>query len=322
MNGEALYPQPCRVARSTRVFAALIAALMSTSAAATEGGATNKALGVDTVLAGVIGPPGSLRITNFLAYYHAGETLDGSGNPRPGISNFDLNVSAGTSRFQYVWPDAKLFGADIETRVGATWYTDADVSFDLGTAGGVIHRNSSSSGWFPAALVGPVILGWHGETVHQMTGIEVYFPTRGFVVGQPVNVTTGFTSVAPHYWITWFPKPEVEIDGSFAYLFNQTNHKTNYQSGQEFSMDYAAGYSLTPTWQAGASGYAYRQTTDDKINGNAVPGGNRGRAFAIGPYIRYHEEYWGVTFKWQNEAWVENRAKGNRYFLQFAFLLK
>jgi hypothetical protein len=322
MKGEALDLQQCGVARSALVFAALIAALMSTPAAATEGGATNKALGVDTVLSGVIGPPGSLRNTNFLAYYHAGETLDGSGNPRPGISNFDLNVSAGTSRFQYVWPDAKLFGADIETRVGATWYADADVKFDLGTGGAATHRASSSSGWFPAALVGPVSLGWHGETVHQMAGVEVYFPTRGFVVGQPVNVTTGFTSVAPHYWITWFPKPEIEIDGSFVYLFNQTNHKTNYQSGQEFSMDYAAGYSLTPTWQAGASGYAYRQTTDDKINGNAVLGGNRGRVFAIGPYIRYHEEYWGITFKWQNEAWVENRAKGNRYFLQFAFLLK
>ena len=128
--------------------------------------------------------------------------------------------------------------------------------------------------------------------------------------------------MAPHYWITWFAKPEIEVDGSFVYLFNGKNHRTNYKSGQEFSMDYAAGYSLTPTWQAGVSGYAYRQVTDDKVNGNTVPGGNRGRAFGIGPYIRYHEGYWGITFKWQNESWVENRAKGNRYFLQFAFVLK
>src|SRR5262249_15614400 len=154
----------------------LIAAVMSAPAAATEGGATNKALGVDTVLSGVIGPPGSLRNTNFLGYYHADQTLDGSGNPRPGISNFDLNLSAVTSRLQYVWPDAKLFGADIETRVGFTWYADVNVKFDVATPGGSLHRDSSSSGWFPAALVGPVILGWHGETVHQMTGIEIYFP--------------------------------------------------------------------------------------------------------------------------------------------------
>jgi len=86
-------------------------------------------------------------------------------------------------------------------------------------------------------------------------------------------------------------------------------------------MDYAAGYSLAPSWQAGASGYAYRQTTDDRVNGNPVPGGNRGRAFAVGPYIRYHTGYGGITFKWQNELAVENRAKGNRFFLQFALRL-
>ena len=323
-DGEAnaqTHAQTRKAARASIVLLALIS-LTSAPVNATEGGATNKALGVDTVLVGVMGAPGSLRNTNFLGYYHADQTLDGSGNPRAGLSNFDLNISAATSRFQYVWPDAKLFGADIETRVGLTWYANADVKFDVQTPGGVVHRDSSSSGWFPAALVAPVILGWHGQTVHQMTGIEIYFPITGYVAGQPANVSSGFISVAPHYWITWFPNPNIEIDGSFVYLFNQKNDKTNYRSGQEFSMDYAAGYSLTQAWQAGASGYAYRQTTDDELNGTAVPGGNRGRVFAIGPYIRYHEGYWGVTFKWQNESWVENRAKGNRYFVQFAFALR
>jgi hypothetical protein len=313
--------QTCNVTFTSIALAALVS-LTPALTNATEGGTTNKVLGVDTVLVGVIGPPGSLRNTNFLGYYQANQTLDGSGNPRPGISNFDLNVSAVTSRLQYVWPDAKIFGADIETRVGFTWYADAHVEFDVQTPGGAIRRDSSSSGWFPGALVGPVILGWHGETVHQMIGVEIYFPTSGYVAGQPANASTGFTTLAPHYWITWFPSRDIEVDGSFVYLFNEKNHKTNYKSGQEFSMDYAAGYSLTPTWQAGVSGYAYRQVTDDQVNGNAVPGGNRGRAFAIGPYIRYHEGYWGITFKWQNESWVENRAKGNRYLLQFAFVLK
>jgi hypothetical protein len=46
------------------------------------------------------------------------------------------------------------------------------------------------------------------------------------------------------------------------------------------------------------------------------------RAFGIGPYIRYHEGYFGITFKWQHESWVENRAQGNRFFLQLAFVLK
>lgn len=154
-----------------------------------------------------------------------------------------------------------------------------------------------------------------------MTGLEVYFPTTGYVAGQPANVATGFTSLAPHYWITWFPKEEIEIDGSFVYLFNGKNHKTNYRSGQEFSMDYAVGYSPAPKWWAGVSGYAYKQTTDDVVNGTTVPGGNRGRAFGIGPYIRYGDAYSGITLKWQIESAIENRAKGYRYFLQIAVRL-
>ena len=309
-----------------RAFAGLSAAWISLlapdAALATEGGATNKALGVDTVLVGVIGPPGSLRNTNFLSYYHADKTLDGSGNPRQGISNFDLNVSAITSRLQYVWPDTKLWGADIETRVGFTWYADAQVEFDVQTPGGQVHRSNSSSGWFPGALVAPAILGWHSDTLHQMTGIEVFFPTRAYVQGQLANVATGFSSVAPAYWVTWFPNEAVEVDGSFVYLFNGKNHDTNYRSGQEFNLDYAASYSLTRAWQAGANGYLYKQTTDDTVNGNVVADGNKGRVFAIGPFIRYHPSNdWGITLKWQIESWAQNRPQGNRYFLQFALRL-
>jgi hypothetical protein len=286
---------------------------------ATENGATNKALGVDTVLVGVIGPPGSLRNTNFLGYYHSDDLLDGSGHPRSGISNYGLNLSALTSRFQYVWPATKLLGADIETRAGFTWYADAAVSLDSNGH----HRDGASHGWFPSALLAPVILGWHGQTVHQMTGLEVYFPTTGYVPGQLVNISTGFTSLAPHYWITWFPTPQIEVDGSFVYLYNFTNDKTHYRSGHEFSMDYAAGYDVTPAWQFGASGYLYKQLTDDESNGTPVTGGNRGRVFAIGPYMRWHPDpTWSVTFKWQTETWVENRAKGNRYLLQFMYRLK
>ena len=301
---------------------ALVGMLLPQPVEATEGGATNKALGVDTVLVGVMGPPGSVRLTTFLGYYRANETLDGSGNPRPGISNFDLNVSAFTFRFQYVWPDAKLWGANIETRIGTTLYANVDVDFDVQTPGGPVHRSSGASGTFPGMLFAPAILGWHSETVHQMAGPELFLSSRNYRKGQIAQVATGFNSVAPAYWITWYPNDRIEVDGSFVYLFNGKNNETRYRSGQEFNLDYAAGYAVTPTWQAGANGYVYQQTTNDTVNGNAVPGGNKGRAFAIGPFVRYHvDPNWGITLKWQIESLVENRAKGNRFFLQFALRL-
>ena len=75
---------------------------------------------------------------------------------------------------------------------------------------------------------------------------------------------------------------------------------------------------VTPTWQAGLNGYFYQQTTDDTLNGADVPGGNRGRAAAIGPFIRYHpSKDFGIALKWQKEFAVENRASGNRFFCGF-----
>ena len=128
--------------------------------------------------------------------------------------------------------------------------------------------------------------------------------------------------MAPAYWITWLPNDLVEVSGSFVYLYNFENDTTDYKSGQEFNLDWGLGYAVTPTWQAGLNGYFYQQTTDDTINGSSVAGGNRGRASAIGPFIRFHpSKDFGIALKWQHEYQVENRASGDRFFLQLSMQL-
>lgn len=290
-------------------------------AAGSEGGGSAKAFGVDTVLTGVMPPPGTLRLTTFLSYYEANQTLDGNGDPRPGISNFRLTAGAATLRFQYVWPDAKLWGADLETRLGFTAYLDPKVQFDVQTPAGSVHKQSSASGTGDA-LFGPLLLGWHGDSVHQITGFEFFLPTGHFNPSKLANLSRGYYSIAPAYWVTWFPNDNVEIGSNIFYLYNYKNPDTNYQTGQEVAIDYALGYAVTPVWQAGVSGYYYQQVTDDKLNGQDVAGGNRGRVLGIGPYIRYHPNTdFGITLKWQTETLVENRTKGNRFYLQFALKL-
>ena len=283
----------------------------------TEGGGSNKALGVETVLTGVMPPPG-MAFNTFVGNYSASETLDGDGNPRKGISNFSIDATGMLLRLQYVWPDAKLWGGDIETRIGQSLYADINLAFDVQTPGGKIHRSGKANGAFPAGLFAPLLLGWHGERVHQTAGIEFFYPTRAYDKAKLVNISTGYSSIVPAYWITWFPKDGIEVTGTLVYLYNLKNSATNYQSGQEISFDYGLGYALAPAWQIGANGFLYQQVTDDKLNGSAVPGGNRGRAVSIGPFIRYHpSKDFGITLKWQHESLVENRARGNRIFLQF-----
>jgi hypothetical protein len=307
--------------RRRRAIALLASLGFFATAHATEGGGTCKALGVDTVLAGLMPPPG-LRLTTFIAGYETDRTLDGTGNPRPGLSNFDLRVEALTLRFQYVWPGVQIAGAQVETRFGSNVYLDSRVSFDVRTpAGTTVHREDSvTSGG--DAIFAPVLLGWHGERFHQTAGVQFYLPTGSFDAAKLANPGRGYSAIGPIYAFTWFPTDAWELSMSANYLFNQTNSDTRYRSGRELSIDYGTGFDVTRAWQVGASGYLYKQVSDDTLNGQSVAGGNRGQAFAIGPFVRFHPgKDWGVTLKWQHETSVENRTSGDRLFLQIALQL-
>jgi len=307
--------EPCRDA--VRALVMTVLAVFCPYAMSTENGGSSKALGVDTVLAGVMPPPG-LRMTTYVGAYEATKLLDGDGNPKPGISNFKFKVSAVALRFQYVWPGVELWGANVETRLATTVYANPTISFDLATRDGPVHRSGSDRG-VSDSLLAPLLLGWHGDSFHQTAGIEFFLPTGDFTASQPVSLGRGYTTVGPAYWFTWFPTDTTEVSVSSIYLYNWENSETDYKSGDELNIDFGLGYALTPAFQVGASGYLYKQISDDKKSGQSVPGGNRGQAVAIGPFLRYHPTPgFAITFKWQHEAMVRNRTEGNRYFLQVA----
>ncbi len=303
-----------------RFFLAILLAAFSTlptNLLATEGGGTSKALGVDTVISGVMPPPG-LNITNFMVYYTADRTLDSDGNDRLNIMNFDLAVFAEVLRFRYVWPRITFLGANIETRFGWTLMTDADVSFDVRTPRRIFHRQDSTTRMGDSLL--GLILGWHSEHFHQMLGPEIFIPTGDFRAGRLTNSSRGYWAIGPSYWFTWLPIEQIEVSGALIYLINFENPDTNYSSGNELSFDYNLGYWITRDWQLGASGYAYKQLADDERNDQTVGDGNRGQVVAVGPMLRWHPhgKNYGITLKWQHEEWVENRTKGERFFLQAA----
>ena len=296
---------------------AFAAMIVSNTVLATEGGGTSKALGVDTVTAGVMPPPG-LNITNFTAFYTADRTLDSNGDDRLNLTNFDLFVFAEVIRFRYVFPKVTFLGANVEARFGMTLANVADVSFDVRTPVRTIHREDSTTN-IGDSLVG-LILGWHSEHFHQMFGPEVFLPTGKFSDDRLTNTSRGYYAIGPSYWFSWFPIEQIEVSGALIYLINFENPDTNYRSGQELSFDYNLGYWMTRDVQIGASGYAYRQLTDDERNDVTFGDGNQGQAIAFGPTLRWHPhgKNYGITVKWQHEEFVENRTKGERFFLQAA----
>ena len=290
------------------------AALMPLSAEATENGGSSYPLGVNTVLSGMLPPPG-LTPYVYLSDYSSNELMGNDGSKRSGISNFSANVKAASLRLDYVYEDVSILGAGVGTRL-ALPYCDGEIRFDVETPMGKIHKEGSASG-FGDLTVAPVLLGWKSKSVNQIAGLDIFIPIGSYDASRVFNPGRNYWSFGPWYGITAFPMENLEMSAKIIYLINQKNDDTNYLSGNELNMDYNIAYSFTKSLQVGINGYTYKQITDDIQDGHAVNGnGNRGQVISFGPTIKYQTPSWGVVGKWQHEEAVENRSRGNRFWLQ------
>ena len=304
------------ITRATVLAGALAA---SSAVLATEGGGSIKPPGLDTILSGVMLPPG-LFLTSTTSAYNADRLLDGSGRDRAGISNVDVRARVLSARVTYVWPGVQVWGADVETRAGAL-FGDVKLARDVETPGGRVRQEASSSGQGDM-FVAPVLLGWHSERFHQIAGAMLFIPTGKFDAANPASIGRGYYAASPGYFFTWLPSAPVEVSGSLFYLVNAENRDTRYRSGNEATFDYSLGYNFRPGWQLGANGYLYRQVTDDKKAGAVVgDDGTRGQAMAFGPFVRVYGRGWGVSLRWLRESGVENRAKGDRFYVAMGIKL-
>jgi len=157
--------------------------------------------------------------------------------------------------------------------------------------------------------------------LHLLGGFDVSLPTGRYSKDTLVTPGFNYTTVAPQFALTWLFTKELEFSLLSTLGFNSKNGATQYESGDYFDVDYSMGYRPIPSIpaiQISIVGYFFEQFTDDKLNGNRFLDGHRGRAFAIGPQVRYQFARGGITLKWQHESAVKNRPQGERFQLQFA----
>jgi hypothetical protein len=294
--------------------AAIASCFWPTNVYATEGGGNNYPVGVNTLLSGVQPAPGN-HIYVYLEEYEATMLEGNNGNPSGSVSDFSLHAQAAAFRLSHVWQDVTFLGATLETRSNIP-FVDLDLHFDAHTPKGTVYKSGTATG-LSDLTVGPLFLGWHLGNLHQELGLEFFLPTGSYDASRLVNPGRHYYSMQPNYAITWIPVPSVEFSARALYSVNSVNHVTDYHSGNEFIVDYNAGFRFTPMWQVGASGYFYRQLTDDTQYGQSVDGnGNRGQVFAVGPAIAYGTHKFSVALKYQREMMVRNRPEGNRIWLQ------
>lgn len=278
-----------------------LAVVSAGDALAAESRGTAYPLGAEGFMAGAVPPPGTYLI-NYAQYYTA-DKLKIKGAPDVAV---DLNAYADVIRLIHITP-YQIFGAYYGAHVFFPF-----VKLDLKVKGTPVDESETGLG---DIVFSPLILSWHRPNTHWVTALDFYAPTGDFSRTRLSNIGRNYWTVEPVFAITHITDGGLDLSAKFMYDFNFENSDTNYKTGQEFHFDYTVGQKFG-NFTAGIGGYYYTQVTDDELNGVKVAN-MEGRAFAIGPQIKY--DYKGMSFigKWQHELDVENRPEGEKFWFKF-----
>ena len=281
----------------------LFAALCCTAVApagATELGGGAYPLGAEGIMAGAVPPPG-LYFINYLTWYSADSFRDGNGDSV--IPGFKLDAWVDVFRFLKV-TDKKVLGGN--------WAMHAFipvVNLDVTMPPGISDGNFGIGD----IIVDPFILSWHSPCWHFATGIDCYLPTGDFSATQLANIGRNYWTFEPILGITYLNPSGFEVSAKLMYDFNTKNSDMDYQSGQEFHIDYAVAQHLQNNWTLGLAGYCYWQMTDDEYAGVSVPpDGMKGKVFAAGPTVKYDRDRFSFIFTYTKEFGAENKPEGQK----------
>ncbi|MEM5427715.1 SphA family protein [Cupriavidus oxalaticus] len=286
----------------------LAANLLPRLAIATEGGGSIYPVGAENFSCCALPPPGVYGLA-YGEHYSADSLRGNDGNEVP-IPGFRVRSTAVVPRLVWV-TNQQLMGGSL-----AFHGVLPLVNLEVKTAA----ASQSKTGIGDMTL--GTALGWHhGPNLHTVLGVDLFLPTGAYNKNDLANIGRNYWAVQPLFGITYIDPEGFNGDMKVMYTFNMINRDTDYRSGQELIIDYAVGYGIGAGWVVGAGGYFYQQTTEDKQAGNIVPN-NKGRAWAIGPSIKYDSgKGWFATLKYEFETGVRNRAQGSALWVRAIFPL-
>lgn len=301
--------------------AALGSVLMTPLATASENGANNWANGALDILTGETAPPApdGTIIVSTTVYRHNDAVTDSSGDPTTSIQDVDVDLALQSFIGVHRWGDkvSWLGDAKVATIIGGG-FGNFDLSATIPTPVGGVPVDSEYTG-FTDLTISPVFLGWQKGRLHYSAGVDISVPVGGYSANRIANLGFNYWTIRPVGSFSYFGKSGWEVGARVMYDFNFENPATDYKSGNALHADYVAAW-RQGLWVVGASGYVFEQVEDDEVNGVPVVGrdgtiGNKGRAFATGPFVRYQFEDIGLTLKYQTELYTENRGEGDTLFL-------
>lgn len=264
---------------------------------ALEGGASVYPAGAENFLVGALPPPG-VYFLNYTEFYSASRFNGANGQKI--LPGFRLQAFAEAPRIVDVLPFQVLGASPFVAALVPLVAESVSVGAARGSTAGIQEVDLTQG------------LGWHlSQTMHVIVGLDEYLPMGNYSATDIASTSLNRYAIEPVLAFTYVDPAGPEFDIKAMYDFNLKNSATNYQSGQDFHFDYAAGLNIG-NWTLGVGGYYEHQTTNDTINGSPVAGnGFRIQGFAFGPDVQYKLGHALLRAKWQHEFIAQNKPQGD-----------
>jgi hypothetical protein len=290
--------------------------LSSPSAHAAEGGGSHYTPGLYGDFGVAVGPDPGFYLRNDLYYYNgdaSGERVVQFGEIRTG-----LEVDA----VLYMLTGLKVLDREV---LGGRFafggfvpvvYTDLSADVTLGSETASVDEDStlfSDPGFTPASLF------WNLGNFHINASETITAPLGSYDKDRDVNGGLNYWSFETVVAGTYLhPEKGFEVSAALGYIYNTENDDTDYQTGQEFHVDYMLNQFLSETFALGLQGFYYKQITGDSGSG-AILGDFKGEAAGIGPAVMWATRIKNVGMiinaKWLHEFHAEHRLEGDHLFL-------
>jgi anthranilate 1,2-dioxygenase (deaminating, decarboxylating) large subunit len=256
------------------------------------------------------GAPQGLYYLNYTIFSDGGKAVDKNGNTIPGGAQVD---ALSQLHQLYYLTDVTVLGG----KLGLDLLVPLVAVTAKGSLGTIpVTANTAGMG----DLVAGPALQWDkgtllGRPVFQRVESDLTMPTGKYDKTQAANPGSNVWTLDSYYSFVWLFADKWETSIRLWYGFNSQNPDTGIMPGQRANSTYAVSREIAPKLRLGAAGYAFRQTTDDRLAGTRIPD-SRERVIAVGPGLAYFGE--GLTFMLSHpiEFGGENRFVGSRTTLQ------
>lgn len=255
---------------------------------AAEGGVGVFLLGSHATGAGITPPPGVFFQND--VYFYDGKLSGGRTLPTGGLLVANVSAQSWIELPTTLWvTPAKILGGDLafsltvpvgQPRVNADLLVNSPRFGPIGVS--VTDSQANLSDFFLQSFV-----GWHAGNFHWQLGVGGVIPSGTYVAGQLSNASLNRPALDVFGTFTWLdPAIGWDLSAAMGVTFNQTNTATDYKSGNEFHLEWAATKYITKEFTLGLVGYYYQQLTADSGTGARL-GAFEGRVVALGGSIGY-----------------------------------